>query len=716
VEYDQEAVTPIVVAESLSFGSAPKVDFAAGASAKAYLKPSARVLLYGFELGSLGLEAYAKSAFDALPTPEASTRTGYSVNAHAFRFGFGLPLAPFGFDFKAGLSKTLKADEKVHRKWGASLSRFSASPVEGDSPLVVHFTDESKSGFNGIDGWQWDFGDGVSSTLQNPTHTYERKGVYTARLQVQGRAVTFLNPAQHIITVGEEPDDPPPPNDTDPIDDEQDTPAQSCDPNELAGPLGFGDPLTERYVLPGQWMDYIVYFENRSNATAAAQEVRVTNALSPYLDWSTFELGEATFNNQTEMGLAGRNGGSIEVDQDGTEYRVRVRFDLNPTNGVAHWYLRSVDPATMDEWPTDPYAGFLPPNDDTHRGEGHLAYRIRVRDDAPVGTRIDNSASIVFDYNAPIETDPAWFNTVAGDPPEVPTGPIPTNDAPALVSGRSLRWNVAGGATHYDVWLWRDGQPRPAQPLAEGLACPFASVSETLQTDTVYRWQVEASNAFGRTSGPEWTFTERALQRFAFSAATSRGGRILPGGTVPVWELSDQQFNIVPDLYWHTVDVLVNGVSAGRMSSYTFSNVTSTGSIYAQFAPDMVSGGGVDVPVWWLAANGWTTDLEEAARADSDGDGMTTWEEYQADTIPTQRQSRLAITGICRDGGDVVVQWQGGTKAEQVLESRTNGLRGEHPWQAVTTNHPPTPTVLEYQYRPPGVRQRFYRIRAWRTD
>lgn len=188
---------------------------------------------------------------------------------------------------------------------------------------------------------------------------------------------------------------------------------QSYDPNEMAGPLGLGDPETERYVKPGEWMTYTVYFENRADATAAAQEVRVTNPLSPYLDWSTFEMGEVAFNNQIDLGLSGKRGGTSEAAMKGTNTLVRTQLTLDEKTGTAEWYLRIVDPTTATGWPEDVFAGFLPPNDETFRGEGHLTYRVKVRDDAPHGVRIDNSASIVFDYNEPIKTDPSWWNTVA---------------------------------------------------------------------------------------------------------------------------------------------------------------------------------------------------------------------------------------------------------------------------------------------------------------
>jgi hypothetical protein len=294
---------------------------------------------------------------------------------------------------------------------------------------------------------------------------------------------------------------------------------QSCDPNEVAGPLGFGDPATQRFVLPGQWLDYIVYFENLETATAAAQEVRVTSPLSPHLDWTSFEMKEVAFRNQVDMGLAGRANGQSEVPLNDTEYRVRTEVAVDPATGVVTWYLRIVDPATPDGWPLDAFAGFLPPNDTNpddegepgdmpgapYSGEGHVSYRIRVRDDAPVDQRIDASATIVFDTNDPIETDPAWFNHVAGGMPAEPTNPGTAAGAALPSASPLLEWDECADATSYRVWVWADGTDRPETPAATDLPTPSWQ-STGLAPGTVYRWQVTAVNAYGSTSGPEWLF------------------------------------------------------------------------------------------------------------------------------------------------------------------------------------------------------------------
>ena len=60
---------------------------------------------------------------------------------------------------------------------------FSASPVSGAAPLTVTFSDLSSGTFT---SWLWDFGDGVTSTLQSPSHTYTSTGVYTVTLSVSG--------------------------------------------------------------------------------------------------------------------------------------------------------------------------------------------------------------------------------------------------------------------------------------------------------------------------------------------------------------------------------------------------------------------------------------------------------------------------------------------------------------------------------------------------
>ena len=86
------------------------------------------------------------------------------------------------------------------------VARASADVTKGVEPLTVHF---SSAGTSDPDGdplsYHWAFGDGTTSTEENPTKVYPEKGVYTARLTVS--AAGDQVPAQPIvIQVGLAPD------------------------------------------------------------------------------------------------------------------------------------------------------------------------------------------------------------------------------------------------------------------------------------------------------------------------------------------------------------------------------------------------------------------------------------------------------------------------------------------------------------------------------
>ena len=56
---------------------------------------------------------------------------------------------------------------------------FSANTLSGAAPLNVTFTDKS---YNNPDSYLWKFGDGTTSTLKNPSHTYPVPGYYKVSL------------------------------------------------------------------------------------------------------------------------------------------------------------------------------------------------------------------------------------------------------------------------------------------------------------------------------------------------------------------------------------------------------------------------------------------------------------------------------------------------------------------------------------------------------
>ncbi len=179
------------------------------------------------------------------------------------------------------------------------------------------------------------------------------------------------------------------------------------DPNEKIGPAGYG---VARLVSGKDEMFYAVYFENKPTASAPAQEVIVSDNLDAGLDKTTLALSEVAWGD-TVIAVPD---GALPYSERMTipDYRagesrtwfLDIDAGFDPASGALQWSFRTIDPDTED-LPEDALAGFLPPNDDSHRGEGRVSFRIKPRTDAADGTVVKNKASIVFDTQAAMETN-----------------------------------------------------------------------------------------------------------------------------------------------------------------------------------------------------------------------------------------------------------------------------------------------------------------------
>ena len=81
---------------------------------------------------------------------------------------------------------------------------FSASITSGSAPVSIQFTDLSKGD---PDAWQWDFGDGTTSTEQNPTHEFTAVGTYEVSLLATRGDNTSELPKTIVVTVSPGPVD-----------------------------------------------------------------------------------------------------------------------------------------------------------------------------------------------------------------------------------------------------------------------------------------------------------------------------------------------------------------------------------------------------------------------------------------------------------------------------------------------------------------------------
>ena len=235
------------------------------------------------------------------------------------------------------------------------------------------------------------------------------------------------------------------------------TDVEGGDPNAIFGPSGYG---TQGFLQPsGQW-SYTVAFEN--DGSAAAQNITVTEQLDPNLDWSTFQLGSFGFGPVTVSIPAGLTQYQTSVgyqNSDGSPLDVAVALEFSVATGQLTVTFTSLDPAT-GETPTGVFDGFLYPDNAMRVGEGFVQYTVEPKAALASGTAISQQASLVFDINGAIVTNPPASNTIDATPPTSSVTALPATSATNFAVSWSGQDNTGGsGVASYNVYVSDNGGP-----------------------------------------------------------------------------------------------------------------------------------------------------------------------------------------------------------------------------------------------------------------
>ena len=180
----------------------------------------------------------------------------------------------------------------------------------------------------------------------------------------------------------------------------------SLDPNEITGPAGQG---FNRYVNNVDRHRFVISFENVDSAKASAQIVIVRDTLDKTkYNLSTFEFGGISIGKKYFRLPKARKQFVIERSVPGSPVKVRMNGSIDTTTGVIEWQFTSIDSIT-NNFPV--FDGFLPPNVTKPDGEGSVSFSVNPISSLTDGTVFRNKASIIFDRNAPIQTN-TWINTL----------------------------------------------------------------------------------------------------------------------------------------------------------------------------------------------------------------------------------------------------------------------------------------------------------------
>ena len=116
------------------------------------------------------------------------------------------------------------------------------------------------------------------------------------------------------------------------------------------------------------------------------------------------------------------------------------------------------------------------------------------------------------------------------------------------------------------------------------------SVVNNLTDGLTYYFTVSAYNSAGVESSfsnevsKTLPSTQSTLTTFTVTATADIGGTITPAGTTGVNYGANQTFTITPGAGYYVATVLVDGVSKGAVTTYTFTSVTANHTIAASFA------------------------------------------------------------------------------------------------------------------------------------
>ena len=198
---------------------------------------------------------------------------------------------------------------------------------------------------------------------------------------------------------------------------------------------------------------------------------------------------------------------------------------------------------------------------------------------------------------------------------------------------RESNWAIDWQNTHTEGVDWYSSSAAHSQPINANMKAYAAWAL----------WAKIAAHMDGST--PPATYTITATQ--------GTGGSVTPSGNITVTEGQNQSFTITQNSGYSISDVLVDGVSQGNISSYTFNNVTSDHTIAASFA--IVNQMPISVILANPASGQTPLTVNFDASTSSDADGSITGYSWDFDGNGTEDSTAVTASHTYTVAGTYIV-------------------------------------------------------------
>jgi hypothetical protein len=236
-----------------------------------------------------------------------------------------------------------------------------------------------------------------------------------------------------------------------------------CDPNEIAGPIGYS---ANRYIAKNEEMPYTIYFENDSVlAQVAAQVVRVEQDIPMHINPLSFRIGSFGFNNKVYTvpnNIA--NYTTLLNLTDSLGYNVRVTAGVDVVANKFYWIFETIDALTGFA-PANPLLGLLPVNNFTGQGQGFVNYSVKPASNSVTGDSIIALANIYFDSNPAVVTN-TWTNIVDAVAPDATIASIPATVNSSTINVYYNGADDANGSGWNNVSIYYTDNGGPLDTLA----------------------------------------------------------------------------------------------------------------------------------------------------------------------------------------------------------------------------------------------------------